>query len=211
VGSAGGSSPGCEYLRPLVTFMYLTVWRRSEVFGLQWRQVDFDAGEVRLEPGTTKNGDGRVFPFTVELRELLKAQHAEQEGLKRAGTIEPWVFFRIVGKRGSRVERREQQRPIGNFRKTWMAACRAAGCPGRIPHDFRRTAVRNLVRTGIPKRVAMMLTGHKTRSVFERYKHRLVRRPARGRTEARRSSRAQFRTQRAKSRDCRRCWVVATC
>jgi integrase len=126
---------------------------------------------VRLDPGTTKNREGRVFPFTVELRELLKAQDAERDRLKKAGTIEPWVFFRMVSKRGSRVARREEKkpRPIGNFRKIWMTACRAAGCPGHIPHDFRCTAVGNLVRTGIPERVAMQLTGHKTRSVFERY------------------------------------------
>ena len=51
----------------------------------------------------------------------------------------------------------------------WRKARVAAGCPGRIPHDFRWTAVRNLVRAAVPKRVAMQLTGHKTRAVFERY------------------------------------------
>lgn len=159
-------------LRPLVTFAYLTGWRiRSEVQPLEWRQVDFEAGMVRLEVGTTKNKGGRLFPFNglPELRELLERQRAETTAFEKAsGRIVPHVFHR-AGK------------AICDFYTAWDTACWKAGLgtkdpktgrvveTERIPHDFRRTAVRNLVRRGVSEGVAMRLTGHKTAAVFRRY------------------------------------------
>jgi integrase len=154
-------------LQPVITFGYLTGWRiSSEVLPLEWRQVDFKAGEVRLDKGTTKNGEERVFPMTVELRTLLEARKAEHDRLKKAGMIIPNVFFRMVAD-----ERGGEKKPrlIIAFTKAWKVAVRDAGCPGRIPHDLRRTAVRNFVGSGIQETVAMKLTGHKTRSVLDRY------------------------------------------
>jgi integrase len=147
-----------EPVRPAATFAYLTGWRiDSEVLPLEWRQVDFGAGEVRLDPGKTKNGEGRTFPMTRELREVLEQQRAITENHQRQFKVVcPGVFHR-------------SGRPIKSFRVAFRSACVEAGCPGRVLHDFRRTAVRNLVRAGIPERVAMQMTGHKTRSVFERY------------------------------------------
>jgi integrase len=111
----------------VVTFAYLTGWRvNSEVLPLQWRQVDFAAGRVRLEPGTTKNKQGREFPFTAELRALLEAQRVHTDAVQRVrGAIIPHVFHR-------------QGEPIRWFYDSWRSACQAAGIPGRIPHDFRR-------------------------------------------------------------------------
>jgi integrase len=145
-------------LRPVVRFAYVTGWRKSEVLGLEWRQVDRATWTLRLDPGTTKNKRGRTIDVSahVELRAALEALWAEHEALAKAGTICPYVFHR-TGKR------------IADYRRAWAVACRAAGAPGRVPHDLRRSAVRNLVRSGIPDTVAMKITGHVTRSVFDRY------------------------------------------
>jgi integrase len=146
-----------ECLRPLVTFAYITGWRLREVLRLTWAQVDFHAATVRLEPGTTKNRLGRTFPFTPELRALLEAQRATIEKIgKQTDRIIPWVFHR-------------QGKPIKDFRGGWKKACDTAGVPGRLFHDFRRTAVRNLERAGVPRSVAMLMTGHKTEAVYRRY------------------------------------------
>jgi integrase len=147
-----------EDLKPVVTFAYVTGWRTySEILPLKWRNVDFENRRVMLDAGTTKNDAARTFPFTEELEELLLNQRERTDALQREdGCVIPCVFHR-------------SGQPIRIFRRSWLTACKRAGVPGRIPHDFRRTAVRNLVRAGIPERVAMQMTGHKTRSVFERY------------------------------------------
>jgi integrase len=135
-----------------------TGWRiDSEVLSLECRQVDFNAGEVRLDPGRTKNGEGRTFPITRELRQLLAAQRAITEDLQRRHNVVCRHVFHRDG------------RPIRSFRVAFRTACVRAGRPGRVLHDLRRTAVRNLGRAGVPERVAMQMTGHKTRSVFGRY------------------------------------------
>jgi integrase len=147
-----------EHLKGAMTFAYLTSWRvRSEVLNLCWSNINFKAGTVRLEPGTTKNKKGRLIYMTLALRSLLEQQYEANMIFQREnGQIVPLVFH-------------NEGEPIRNYYKAWHKACRLAGLPGKIPHDFRRTAVRNMVKAGIPERVVMEMSGHKTRSVFDRY------------------------------------------
>lgn len=149
-----------DAVRPVIEFAQLTGWRiPSEVLPLTWRQVDFHAGVVRLEPGTTKNREGRTFPFAAlpALETVLRRQRDYTSAIeRRLGQVVPWIFHR-------------EGRPIRVFRDAWVQACTRAGCVGMIPHDLRRTAVRNLERAGVPRSVAMKLTGHKTESVYNRY------------------------------------------
>ncbi len=149
-----------EFLRPVLTFAYHTGCRRGEILALQWHQVDIEERCVRLEPGETKNDESRIIPLTGELLAMLKLMYA-------ARTRETGSTEHLFVKDGM---------PIRSFRSEWEAACKACGFwdatanrPKRLFHDLRRTGVRNLVRAGVPERVAMAISGHKTRSVFDRY------------------------------------------
>jgi integrase len=147
-----------EYLIPFCRVAYITGWRRGELTSRMWKHVDFAKGLLRLDPGETKNGEGREFPFTPELRAILEAQRERVgEISKVTGRIVPWVFCQDSGA------------PLYDFRRAWATACRKAGVPGRLVHDFRRTAVRNLERAGVPRSSAMKLTGHRSESVYRRY------------------------------------------
>ncbi len=151
-------------LQLAVTIAYTFGWRmQSEVLPLTHAQVDLAAGTLRLEPGTTKNREGRIAYLTPELNAMLAEQLDRVKALSRLlGRVIPSLF---PNPRKGRL----QGLPLRDFRKAWTTACMRSGLTGMIRHDLRRTAVRNLVRSGVPETVAMKITGHKTRSVFDRY------------------------------------------
>ncbi len=133
-----------------VTFAYKSGWRLSEISGLTWNQVDMKQGIARLEVGETKNKQARTFYLDTELKKVFS------EAFRARRLDCPFVFHR-------------DGEQIKSFKKAWKTACHQVSLDGRLFHDFRRTAVRNMVRAGINERVAMMISGHKTRSVFDRY------------------------------------------
>ncbi len=139
-----------EYLRDPIAFLYLSGWRLGEMKALEWCDVDLAGKVVRLRPEISKNKDGRLLPLSGELFEIIQRAQA-----KRRPDC-PFVLHR-------------DGEPVGDFRKAWSKACRAAGLHPILVHDLRRTAVRNMVRAGIPDRIAMTLSGHKTRNIFDRY------------------------------------------
>ena len=144
-----------EHLRAFVTFAYKTGWRCSEISCLMWVQIDLKNGVAMLNPCETKNDDGRTVYLGTELQLIL--EHEWQARRKR-NIILPYV---LLSEKGTDK--------ITRFDKAWRTACKNAKVDDRLFHDLRRTAIRNRIRSGVPERVAMMVSGHKTRSVFERY------------------------------------------
>ena len=130
----------------VLDFGYYSGWRKREILDLRWDEVDESGGVVRLSLHRSKTRVGRVLPISPPIAAVLAR--------RRAGEMR--VFYRDAV-------------TVRAWRTAWPEACRQAGVPGRLLHDCRRTTARSLVRAGVPERVAMQLTGHKTRAVFDRY------------------------------------------
>ena len=134
----------------VLDFAYYSGWRKREILELRWSEVDEGGGVVRLSPERSNTRVGRVLPIVPPIAAVLARRRAQRQG------EDPVVF-------------RRDAVTVRAWRTAWPEACRRAGVPGRLLHDCRRTAARNLVRAGVPERVAMQLTGHRSRAVFDRY------------------------------------------
>jgi integrase len=181
------------WFRALLTTAYSFAFRKGELLNLRVRQVDLASRQIRLEAGTTKNGEGRIAPMTDEAFTLLTACVIGKQK-------NDYVFTRPAAKPGLPAE------PVRGFRRRWAKVCCAVGlgelvCPDCYPelreqtidakrrcsacgkkwkrqqlkyvgllfHDLRRSGVRNLIRVGVQQKVAMTISGHKTAAVFQRY------------------------------------------
>jgi len=138
-------------------FGYLTGWRRGEVLGLTWSMVDRDAGEIRLPD--SKNGKPRTLPLDEELAALIEERWRARQFLRAGGAALSAFVFHRNGK------------PINKnvFGRQWRKACLEAKVAGKLFHDLRRTAARNMIRGGVAQTVAMKITGHETDAMFRRY------------------------------------------
>jgi len=153
-----------QYLKAVSSLAYHSGWRKEEILSRTIDKLDLNEGAIRLDPGETKNGEGRTYYMNDEVRADIGATLANRNPAC------PYLFQR-------------DGEPIKGFRKAWESACIEAGfyevvtdeegnetkVPTRLFHDYRRSAVRDMVRSGITERVAMKISGHKTRSVFDRY------------------------------------------
>jgi integrase len=154
-----------DYLKPLVEFLYLSGWRRREGMNADWTWVDMQSKTITLPAEFSKNKEPRELPLTGRLLEIIRDRFTE----RRLGCSH--VFH-------------NEGRPLGNFKRAWRTACVKAGLgkfekqpdrkkkkyTGAIPHDLRRCAARNLSRAGVSEQVAMEVMGHKTRSMYRRYR-----------------------------------------
>ena len=153
-------------LKDYAHFDFLCGWRKGEVAKLTWEMIEVRSRILHLPPEFSKNGESRKIPLQGKLWEIIQKRQ-KLKGVKMPSgeiCLVPLVFFRTHGRGVT-----GPWAPIKEFRKSWKSACDKAGVHGKLFHDLRRTAVRNLVRAGVDTKVAMLITGHKSESVFQRY------------------------------------------
>lgn len=177
-----------DYLRLPLAIGFFTGMRLGEILALKWDQIDLLADAINLRAGQTKNDDARTIPIIPQLRALLSNQRTGRQptdcpyvcsrldlrghAVKIEGFRKAWYSACVksgLGKMESAVDsvtgQTLYQKPRGPRSKPKAKMIYR----GRLFHDLRRSGVRNLVRAGVSERVAMTISGHKTRSVFERY------------------------------------------
>jgi integrase len=176
------------YLQDFTLFGFLVGWRKGEIASLQWADVDRDC--IRLRPEHSKNGEGRVIVLEGELRELIERRTAARTVKTDTSTVlsalifhnghgEPIVDTRKAWARaccmagvGKMVcptceEAVDAKHTCAKCSKTWKYE--ELKYAGKIFHDLRRSSVRNMIRAGVPEKIAMTLSGHKTHSMLSRY------------------------------------------
>jgi integrase len=137
----------------IVRFLYNSAWRSGEARKLEWSKVDMSDPEkwvVRLTRKNEKTKHPRTLPLLGELREVIERRLA----LRRPDC--PFVFHR-------------DGKPVKSFRAAFKAACKDAGLAGLLPHDMRRSAIRNMRKAGVSESDGMKISGHRTNSVYKRY------------------------------------------
>ena len=158
-----------EFLKPYLIMLFETGFRKREAMGLIWDEVhdgpestgkvSLTENKIILKHSATKSGRGRVVYLTENLRNTLQSQKSLRD---QTDPSFPWVFFRRL--QTGRLKK------VKNLEKAWRKTKIDAETPHDFwIHDFRRSAIRNMDRAGISQRVAMEISGHKTRAIFDRY------------------------------------------
>jgi integrase len=146
-------------LQDLAEWAYATGQRRGETLLLTWAMLDGDV--LRIPGWITKTKKGRTLPLDTKLAAIIERRRAlRQVNVNGVTEMSEYIFTR------------DGQR-IGSFEKSWRTACKAAGLAGTIYHDMRRSAVKNLTDSGVPRALAMKVSGHRSEAVFERYNIKL--------------------------------------